>query len=92
MSTEALLWGVIPTGIALSSSALSIACAAKRRKPFQVLASCAVILCTVFSLWLVKRIFIDGAWPIYLSHFLVAAAALIAALQKRSVSFQKKNA
>ncbi|HVX91274.1 MAG TPA: hypothetical protein VHC20_06670 [Candidatus Paceibacterota bacterium] len=92
MSIEALLWGVIPTAIALASTVVSVACVAKRRKKSQMFSTAVVAVFTVFSLWLLKKVFVDGAWPNYLPHILIVAALVIAVVQMRSLRLEKKNA
>jgi hypothetical protein len=91
MSIEALLWGVIPAAVALVSAVLSVRCAARSRTSAQMFGAAVVILFTGYSLWLLKKIFVDGYWPVYLPHFLIAAAAIITVIQVRSVKSQKKE-
>ncbi len=92
MSPEALLWGLFPTGAALVSTTLSLACVAKRTKPLQFVCAVVVTSLTVFSLWLLKKIFIDGDWPTFLPHILIAVAAIVTVTQIRAVVRQSKNA
>ena len=91
MSIEALLWGVIPAVIALVSAVLSIRCAVQRRNGAQIFGATVVILFTGYSLWLLKKIFVDDYWPVYIPHFLIAVASVIAVIQVRSVTSRKKE-
>ena len=48
----------------------------------QVGLSVAVVVLSVFSLIVLKRIFIDGAWPTAVPHLAIAASCCLAGVQR----------
>jgi hypothetical protein len=78
---DTFLWGVVPAAVAICSVAASIICTARRPSAAQVLLSLVAIAFAGASLYVLKVIFLDGAWPTFLPHIGVGVAAAVATMQ-----------
>ena len=78
---QLLLWGTVPTLFALAATLVSFYASAKIRTATHFFATGVVILSVWWSLVILYRIFILGAWPTFLPHFAIASASLIAMAQ-----------
>ena len=76
-------WGVIPAFVGIVASALSVRAAFVSRRWVQFLASGMVIGLVVFSIVLLYRIFIEGAWPIVVPHIAIGFSMVVAVVQFR---------
>ncbi len=87
-----LVFGIIPTIVALLCIGFSIASAAKQRTPLQIGAACLVVLLVAESEWALKQMLFNGAFALYLPFVFVAVSAVIAALQVWTVKLTKRRA
>jgi hypothetical protein len=78
---EVLWWGIVPTAAALGAMGLSASLVIRRFGPVQLALSVPVVLVSGFSLVVLERIFIDGAWPTFLPHLAIFAACLLVGIQ-----------
>ncbi|HEU5071662.1 MAG TPA: hypothetical protein VFV96_14755 [Verrucomicrobiae bacterium] len=81
MSIEALLWGILPTMVALCAVIVSLFVACRARRVLHFVASAVVIGAVAWSLLILYRIFILGAWPTYLPHLAIGVALFIVMAQ-----------
>ncbi len=75
--------GVVPTIIALTAIALSVHSMGRAPSVLQGALVFVTLMLTVPSLWILKRIFIDGAWPTALPHLVIALVVVVAVIQWR---------
>jgi hypothetical protein len=78
-----IFWGVVPAAIAFLVIATSVRSVTRSFGVVQLLIATPVILASVFSLLVLKAIFIDGGWPTYLPHFLIAGTCVASWIQLR---------
>ena len=71
----------MPAFVAIVASVLSLSAAFVSQRLVQVLVSAIVIGLNVFSLVLLYRIFIEGAWPIFLPHIAIGFSMVVAIVQ-----------
>ena len=81
-SAELIVWGILPALAAVVASALSVRSATRNFGAVQFGLSVGVVGLCLFSLVVLKRIFVDGAWPTALPHLAIAAACCMAGLQR----------
>jgi hypothetical protein len=81
MSIEALLWGLLPTVLAVCSVFVSLFVAFRTRRLFHFLVSILVIAGVAWSLLILSRIFVLGAWPTYLPHVAIGGVVIIVITQ-----------
>jgi len=81
-STEWIVWGLLPALAAFGAIALSLQVAIRQAAIIQVGLSVAVVVLSLFALLVLKRIFIDGAWPSALPHLAIAASCGLAGVQR----------
>ena len=81
-SAELIVWGVLPAVVAVAAIALSVRSATRHFGAVQLALSVAVVGLTLFALLVLKRIFIDSAWPTALPHLAIAFACCLAGLQR----------
>lgn len=75
------VWGILPAGIGVAVIAVSVYSIVRRGGAAQVLLGMPAILLSAGSLWTLKRMFLDGAWPTYLPYLAIALAAPVAMIQ-----------
>ncbi len=92
MSSEALLWGLLPTVLAVCAVFSSLFVTFRARRPFHVLASILVIGGVAWSLMILYRIFVLGAWPTYLPHVAIGAGLIVVVIQAFLVRKTKQAA
>ncbi len=78
---EDLLWGLIPSAVAIGICAWSIVMAFKARGIAHIAISAFLSLALIWSLIVLYRIFILNTWPTFLPHIVIAAGAVIAVVQ-----------
>lgn len=78
---EFIYWGVIPAAIAVATIAASLRLAAKHRGAFHGALASLVIALSGFSLAVLKRILVDGAWPTFLPHLAISGACILVGIQ-----------
>jgi hypothetical protein len=81
MSTELLLFGVLPTVVAVGAVVVSWLVSRRARSFAHWCASVLVFLTVAWSLLILYRIFLLGAWPIYLPYFVIGLTVLIVIIQ-----------
>ena len=81
MSIEALLWGLLPTIVALCALIVSLFVTFRARRVFHFAASAVVIATVVWSLLILYRIFVLGAWPSYLPHLAIGVVLIFVIAQ-----------
>jgi hypothetical protein len=74
MLPKILILGVLPAIIGAALAAVSIHAIVRHLSVAQVLLGTLPIALSAVSLWSMKRIFLDGAWPTYLPYYAIAAA------------------
>jgi len=74
------------------SAAMSVASAAKQRTPLQIGAACLVVCLVTGSVWTLKQILFDSAYPLYTPFLFMAVSVVIAVLQVWTVKREKKSA
>jgi hypothetical protein len=80
--TELLVWGVLPVVAACGAIALSVRAALRKPDWIQRGLTVAVVVASIFSLVILKRIFIDGAWPTAVPHLAIAASWCVVGVQR----------
>lgn len=88
MSIEALLWGFLPTAIAICAVVVSVFVAFRTHRVFHFAASGVVVATVVWSVLILYRIFVLGAWPTYLLHVAIGVVLIIVIAQ--TVLFRSK--
>ena len=78
---EELLWGLIPALAATLATLASIGVTISARRPIHYLVSAIVLALSAWSLVILYRIFIAGAWPTFLPHITIGLSAVITSLQ-----------
>ena len=81
-SAELIVWGVLPAVVAVAAIALSARSATRHSGAVQLALSGAVLALSLFALLVLKRIFIDGAWPTAVPHLAIAASCCLAGVQR----------
>ena len=81
MSIEVLLWGFLPTVVALCAGMVSLFVAFRARRVFHFIASAVVIATVAWSLLSLYWIFALGAWPTYLPHGAIGVVVVIVVAQ-----------
>ena len=76
-----VIWGILPAVVALGAIVLSIYSAIRNISAAQLVLGVPVLVVSGFSLVVLKRIFIDGAWPTYLPHLAIGASCLLVGVQ-----------
>jgi hypothetical protein len=76
-----VVFGVFPAMVAIGAMGLSLRAIARAFGPVQILMGVSTIGAALWSLLVLKRIFLDGAWPTYLPHLIIAGCVVVAALQ-----------
>jgi hypothetical protein len=77
MMTETLVFGLLPTVVAVSCIIGSVFVTIRARGFFHFVASTVVIASAGWSLLILYRIFFGGAWPTYLPHIVIGVALVI---------------
>ena len=77
MKMEALVFGLLPTVFAVSCISGSVFITIRARGSLHFIASTVVIVCAGWSLLILYRIFVAGAWPTFLPHVVIGAALII---------------
>jgi hypothetical protein len=78
---EIVLWGVVPAVVAVCCIATSLVCTVRRPSGVQALLSLLSITFGGLSLYVLKEIFLDGAWPTFLPHVGIGASVVVAVVQ-----------
>ena len=81
MSKDALLWGLLPTIIAICAGLISLFAAFKSQRISQIVASAVVVPSFAWTLLMLYRMFVLSAWPSYLPHLLIFVALVIVTAQ-----------
>ena len=81
MSTERVIWGLIPAAIAVSLIALAAWMAATRRTLPQIALSFSIVALSGSALWMLYRILVLNAWPTAIPHLTIGLATALGALQ-----------
>jgi len=81
MITEEVLFGAIPFVVAVGTVVVSWLVSRRARSLAHWCASLLVFLSVAWSLLILYRIFVRGAWPSYLPHFVIGLAVLIVMIQ-----------
>jgi hypothetical protein len=81
LMTEGLLWGLIPAVAAAFTIIVSLCAAVSVRRRIQYFLSTIVIAIAAWSLLLLYRIFILGAWPTFLPHIAIAICVVTSFVQ-----------
>ena len=81
MSIEALLWGILPTIVALCAVIVSLLVAFRARRILQFATSGIVIAAVAWSLLILYRILVLDAWPTYLPHLAIGVVLIIVIAQ-----------
>ena len=76
-----VLGGILPAVAAAGAIVLSVRSAIRNFGAVQLVLGVPIVVASVFSLLILKRIVIDGAWPTYLPHLAIGASCLLAGLQ-----------
>jgi hypothetical protein len=66
--------GVLPAVLGIVLVALSLRAVTRQPSAAQIVLAALSISLSVISLWTLKRIFLDGAWPTYLPYYGFAVA------------------
>lgn len=95
MRIEALLWGILPTIVALGAVIVSVFVArrarrfSRARRISHFAASAVVIAAVAWSLLILYRTFVLGAWPTFLPHLAIGVVLLVVIVQ--TLSFRSKR-
>jgi hypothetical protein len=92
MSTETILYGLVPAGFAIVGLALTGMALHRGRVAWMVGFSVIAVPLYVYSLLLLYEIFIQGAWPTYIAHMMIAVAFFITIAQLIVASKQRSDA
>jgi hypothetical protein len=80
MTTE-LLFGALPTVVAVAAAVVSWLVSRRARSGIHWCASALVFVAAAWSLLLLYRMFVLGAWPTYLPHVVIGLAAVVVIVQ-----------
>ena len=80
MTTE-LLFGALPTVIAVMAVVVSWLVSRRARSAVHWCVSVLVFFAAGWSLLILYRIFVQGAWPTYLPHIVIGIAAVMVITQ-----------
>ena len=81
MKVETLVFGLLPTIIALGAVVLSLYVAFKARRIYQYAASGFVVAAVAWSLLVLYAMFVGHAWPTYLPYLVIGGAAVMVVAQ-----------
>lgn len=81
MSIEALIWGLLPSAVAIAIMAWSIVMAFKARGIAHIATSAFLSIALIYSLLVLYNIFILSSWPTFIPHILIAAGLVIVVVQ-----------
>ncbi len=91
MSIEALFWGIIPTVVAVATVFGSLFMSWKERRITHFITSAIVLIGVVWSLAVLYRIFLLGAWPTFLPHVIIGVALIAFAAQAILLRSRKRD-
>ena len=86
---EQFVWGIFPSLVGLVAVVLSLSVAFRRPPKYHLFGTATVVIAVLWSLIVLYRIFILGAWPTYLPHVVIATAFAIAGIQ--TLIFRRKR-
>ena len=82
MDIEALiLFGVLPTVLAIAAVVSSLMVACRSRRFGHWIISAIVLAGVAWSLLILYRIFVLGAWPTYLPHYVIGILVVVVITQ-----------
>ena len=81
MSIEALIWGSIPSAVAIGIGTWSIMMSVKARGIAHIATSAFLSIALIFSLAVLYSIFILNSWPTFIPHIVIAAGTVIVIVQ-----------
>lgn len=89
MGTDEVLWGILPTGVALISIGVSAWSIARSFRVVQLILGIPAILGSLWAVWVIKRIF-EGAWPTFSLQIAIGIASSLVAIQVACVADRSK--
>ena len=81
MSIEDLIWGLIPSVVAIGIWAGSIMMSVKARGFAHIATSAILTVAMILSLAVLYSIFILNTWPTFIPHIVIAAGVVIVVVQ-----------
>ena len=81
MNVELLLWGVVPAVVGVGVAVLSTRSIGRAFGALQLGFGIPVVLVCLWSIWVLARIFVDGAYPTFVPHIFIACAAVLVRVQ-----------
>lgn len=81
VSPTVLVWGVLPTITAVALLGVSVHAIVRQSSATQVVLGILTISLAVMSLWSLKRMVLDDAWPTYLPYYAIGIAIPFAVIQ-----------
>lgn len=76
-----ILFGVLPTVFAVASVTASVMVSCRARSILHFVISAVVLAGVAWSLLILYRIFVRGAWPTYLPHFVIGILLVVVVVQ-----------
>lgn len=76
-----LLFGILPALVALGIVVIAVQSMIRAFSAAQLALGVPAVLIATWSLWVLKNIFVDAAWPTYLPHLTILATIPLAAIQ-----------
>jgi hypothetical protein len=76
-----LLFGILPAVVALAVIVIAVQSIIRAFSAVQLAIGLPAVASATWSLWVLKRIVIDGAWATYLPHLTIIATIPLAAIQ-----------
>jgi hypothetical protein len=76
-----VLWGIVPSVVATGVIFVSVRSIGRGFGITQFLLGIPTIAVSVAALWILKRMFIDRAWPTYLPYYAIGATIPIVSIQ-----------
>ena len=76
-----LLEGILPTVLAIAAVVSSVMVACRARHILHFVISAVVLAGVAWSLLILYRIFVLGAWPTYLPHFVIGILLFVVVAQ-----------
>lgn len=78
MDIETLMWGIVPAVVGCMAIVASIMALIRHFSISQLLMAILVFVLAGGSLFMLKQMFFDGAWPTYVPHYAIGLAAPLA--------------
>lgn len=90
MAIETLMWGIVPAVVGCVAIVASIVALIHHFSVSQLFVAIPVFVLVGWSLFMLKQMFFDGAWPTYVPHYAIGFATPVA-LGQLLLSFRRSG-